>query len=544
MNIPEILVANGTGAVLVSFLLLLRVRGESKNSVGTELFCRILVVTLLAQATETISFLLDGVPGAVSRFWLYLTNTVCTGATVSVGYAWCLYVDFRVYRSIGRLRRRHFLLGAPLLALLVLLVGTGIFFTIKLHFVQLSSFADGVRHLFKGFSLHGKAADKDGMSSFQALATAIAAQVGTGNITGCATALVSGGPGALFWTWVSAFFGMATIYAEAVLAQTYRTTVDGQVTGGPAYYIRAAFKGKFGKFLAIFFSVALILALGFMGNMVQSNSIGDAFHNAFGVNRVVVGVVIAVLAAFIFLGGVKRIAAVTEKLVPIMALFYIIGCVIILVMNASAIPNAFVQIFTLAFQPQAIAGGVAGVTVQQAMRYGVARGLFSNEAGLGSTPHAHALAKVKQPQDQGALAIIGVFVDTFVILTLTALVLITSGLIPEGMTGTALTQAAFSLTFGSFGKVFIAICMLFFAFSTILGWYFFGQVNFNALFGSKYTKVYSLIVVLFILIGSSLKVDLVWALADFFNGLMAVPNLLALLALSGVVAGIARNKKD
>ena len=398
--------------------------------------------------------------------------------------------------------------------LLFLLVGTGIFFTIKLHFVQLSSFADGVRHLFKGFSLHGKAADKDGMSSFQALAT------------------------------VSAFFGMATIYAEAVLAQTYRTTVDGQVTGGPAYYIRAAFKGKFGKFLATFFSVALILALGFMGNMVQSNSIGDAFHNAFAVNRVVVGVVIAVLAAFIFLGGVKRIAAVTEKLVPIMALFYIIGCVIILVMNASAIPNAFVQIFTLAFQPQAIAGGVAGVTVQQAMRYGVARGLFSNEAGLGSTPHAHALAKVKQPQDQGALAIIGVFVDTFVILTLTALVLITSGLIPEGMTGTALTQAAFSLTFGSFGKVFIAICMLFFAFSTILGWYFFGQVNFNALFGSKYTKVYSLIVVLFILIGSSLKVDLVWALADFFNGLMAVPNLLALLALSGVVAGIARNKKD
>ena len=227
-----------------------------------------------------------------------------------------------------------------------------------------------------------------------------------------------------------------------------------------------------------------------------------------------------------------------------MALFYIIGCVIILVMNASAIPNAFVQIFTLAFQPQAIAGGVAGVTVQQAMRYGVARGLFSNEAGLGSTPHAHALAKVKQPQDQGALAIIGVFIDTFVILTLTALVLITSGLIPEGMTGTALTQAAFSLTFGSFGKVFIAICMLFFAFSTILGWYFFGQVNFNSLFGSKYTKVYSLIVVLFILIGSFLKVDLVWALADFFNGLMAVPNLLALLALSGVVAGIARNKKD
>lgn len=191
--------------------------------------------------------------------------------------------------------------------LLFLLVGTGIFFTIKLHFVQLSSFADGVRHLFKGFSLHGKAADKDGMSSFQALATAIAAQVGTGNLPAAPPPWSACGPGALFWTWVSAFFGMATIYAEAVLAQTYRTTVDGQVTGGPAYYIRAAFKGKFGKFLATFFSVALILALGFMGNMVQSNSVGDAFHNAFGVNRLVVGVIVAAIAAFIFLAACREL---------------------------------------------------------------------------------------------------------------------------------------------------------------------------------------------------------------------------------------------
>lgn len=427
--------------------------------------------------------------------------------------------------------------------LLFLLVGTGIFFTIKLHFVQLSSFADGVRHLFKGFSLHGKAADKDGMSSFQALATAIAAQVGTGNITGCATALVSGGPGALFWTWVSAFFGMATIYAEAVLAQTYRTTVDGQVTGGPAYYIRAAFKGKFGKFLAIFFSVALILALGFMGNMVQSNSIGDAFHNAFGVNRVVVGVVIAVLAAFIFLGGVKRIAAVTEKLVPIMALFYIIGCVIILVMNASAIPNAFVQIFTLAFQPQAIAGGVAGVTVQQAMRYGVARGLFSNEAGMGSTPHAHARATAASPHDQGLAAMISVFIDTFIILNLTVFSILTTGAMASGKSGTALTQYAFSSVLGSFGDIFIAVCLFFFAFSTILGWHFFGAINVKHLFGQKGTKIYSMLVVVFIIIGSTLKVDLVWSLADFFNGLMVIPNALALLALSGVVVGISKKAK-
>ena len=422
--------------------------------------------------------------------------------------------------------------------LLFLLVGTGVFFTIRLRGVQLRRFGEGFHRVFGNFTLRGKKADDQGMSSFQALATAIAAQVGTGNITGCATALVSGGPGALFWVWVSAFFGMATIYAEAVLAQRYRTTVNGKVTGGPAYYIRAAFKGTFGKVLAGVFSVLIILALGFMGNMVQSNSIGDAFHNAFGMSHLAVGIVVAVIAAFIFLGGVQRIAAVTEKIVPIMAAFYIVGCVVILVMNYKALPNAFTQIFVLAFNPQAMAGGVAGVTVQQAMRFGVARGLFSNEAGMGSTPHAHALAKVNHPREQGAVAILGVFIDTFVVLTLTGLVLITSGLIPDGLTGTALTQAAFSQAFGGFGPVFIAICMFFFAFSTIIGWYFFGQSNFKSLFGEKALPVYSVIVVVFILVGSTLKVDLVWAMADFFNGLMAVPNLLALLALSGVVAAI------
>ena len=422
--------------------------------------------------------------------------------------------------------------------LLFLLVGTGVFFTIRLRGVQLRRFGEGFHRVFGSFTLRGKKADDQGMSSFQALATAIAAQVGTGNITGCATALVSGGPGALFWVWVSAFFGMATIYAEAVLAQRYRTTVNGKVTGGPAYYIRAAFKGTFGKVLAGVFSVLIILALGFMGNMVQSNSIGDAFHNAFGMSHLAVGIVVAVIAAFIFLGGVQRIAAVTEKIVPIMAAFYIVGCVVILVMNYKTLPNAFTQIFVLAFNPQAMAGGVAGVTVQQAMRFGVARGLFSNEAGMGSTPHAHALAKVNHPREQGAVAILGVFSDSFVVLTLTGLVLITSGLIPDGLTGTALTQAAFSQAFGGFGPVFIAICMFFFAFSTIIGWYFFGQSNFKALFGEKALPVYSVIVVVFILVGSTLKVDLVWAMADFFNGLMAVPNLLALLALSGVVAAI------
>ena len=414
---------------------------------------------------------------------------------------------------------------------MILLVGTGLWLTFSLRALQFS-------HLIHAFTLIvRKTPDRKAqgdISNFEALMVALSATVGTGNIAGVATAIYIGGPGALFWMWMTGLVGMATKYAEAVLAQRYRTTVNGKVTGGPAYYIRAAFKGTFGKVLAGVFSVLIILALGFMGNMVQSNSIGDAFHNAFGMSHLAVGIVVAVIAAFIFLGGVKRIAAVTEKIVPIMAAFYIVGCVVILVMNYKTLPNAFTQIFVLAFNPQAMAGGVAGVTVQQAMRFGVARGLFSNEAGMGSTPHAHALAKVNHPREQGAVAILGVFIDTFVVLTLTGLVLITSGLIPDGLTGTALTQAAFS----QFGPVFIAICMFFFAFSTIIGWYFFGQSNFKALFGEKALPVYSLIVVVFILVGSTLKVDLVWAMADFFNGLMAVPNLLALLALSGVVAAI------
>ena len=424
--------------------------------------------------------------------------------------------------------------------LIFLLVGVGLWYSIRTRFVQVRCFGEGMKKFFGELNLRG-GAQKSGMTSFQALATAIAAQVGTGNIVGASGAILTGGPGAIFWMWIIAFFGMATIYAEATLAQKTRIVEpDGNIKGGPVYYITTAFKGGFGKFLAGFFAVSIILALGFMGCMVQSNSIGDAFHNAFGLNRLAVGVVVAAIAAFIFLGGVQRIAAVTEKVVPIMAAFYILGCIAILVINAKALPGALAQVFVLAFEPQAMAGGIAGVTVQQSMRFGVARGLFSNEAGLGSTPHAHALAKVERPQDQGAVAILGVFVDTFVVLTLTGLVLITSGLIPQGMTGTALTQAAFSQAFGGFGPIFIAVCMFFFAFSTIIGWYFFGQTNFKALFGEKLLPVYSIIVVAFILVGSTLKVDLVWALADLFNGLMAVPNLLALLALAGVVVAIDR----
>ena len=433
-------------------------------------------------------------------------------------------------------------------ALLFLLVATGIFFTVRLGFIQLRKFGEGMRRLFGGFSMKGARAGKEGMSSFQALATAIAAQVGTGNITGCATALYSGGPGAIFWMWLSAFFGMATIYSEAVLAQRFRTTdADGHVTGGPLYYIRAAFRGKFGKFLSGFFAIAIILALGFMGNMVQSNSIGDAFHTAFGIPKLVVGVVVAVIAAFIFLGGVRRIASFTEKIVPIMAFFYIVGCIIILCINHETLLSALRSIFVCAFDPQAVFGGALGLSVREAMRYGVARGLFSNEAGMGSTPHAHAMAKVEKPQDQGIIAMMGVFIDTFVVLTLTALVIISSGMLQPvngPLQGTALAQAAFNAAFGSFGNAFVAICMLFFAFSTIIGWYFFGEVNVKALFGKTAAKGYAVIVVVFIVVGSTLKVDLVWSLSDMFNGLMVLPNLIGLLALSGLVVKITRGSGD
>lgn len=422
--------------------------------------------------------------------------------------------------------------------LVVLLVGTGIWFTIRLGGVQFREFGHAFKAVFGNIKLNGEKAGKDGMSSFQSLATAIAAQVGTGNLAGAATAMVMGGPGAIFWMWVSAIFGMATIFVEASLAQKYKTVDDsGEVTGGPVYYIRAAYKGTFGKVLAAIFAVLITLALGFFGNMVQANSIADAFKGAFGINPVIVGVVVAILSAFIFLGGVGRIASVTEKIVPIMAAFYIIGALVLIIMNAGMIPEAFRQIFVGAFNPEAALGGFAGVAVSKAIQFGVARGLFSNEAGMGSTPHAHAVAKVKHPCDQGIVAMMGVFIDTLIILNLTAFSVLCTGQLTEynqPLSAAALTQAAFNSGFGSFGSIFIAICMFFFAFSTIVGWYFFGEKNVRYLFGTKAVKPYAVLVTIFIVIGSALKVELVWNLSDLFNSLMVIPNVLGLWALSGV----------
>ena len=435
--------------------------------------------------------------------------------------------------------------------LIILLVGCGLYFSIRTRFVQIRCFGEGMRRVFGNFSLSGKK-QKSGLSSFQALTTAIAAQVGTGNIVGACGAILIGGPGAIFWMWIIAFFGMATIYAEAVLAQKTRVTnEDGSIAGGPVYYIKTAFKGKFGKFLAGFFSVAIILALGFMGSMVQSNSIGEACSTAFGIPTWVIGLAVAAISVLIFIGGVQRIGSVTEKLVPVMATLYLIGGLIVLIARIKYIPETFGMIFKYAFVPNAIIGGSIGFAIKQAISQGVKRGLFSNEAGMGSTPHAHALANVKDPHEQGVVAMIGVFIDTFVVLTMTALVVISTlyagnGVLAagaaEGVSKTNMAQLAFSSVFGSgLGNAFVAICLLFFAFSTIIGWNLFGRINVHYLFGKKADKAYSIIAIVFIFLGSLLSNDLVWELTDTFNQLMVIPNVMAMVALSGLVITEAKS---
>lgn len=444
---------------------------------------------------------------------------------------------------------QHYL--ADYILIIALLLG-GLWFSFRLGFIQVRGFGEGMRRTFGGLFKKKGEAGADGMSSFQALATAIAAQVGTGNIAGAATALAVGGPGAIFWMWIAAFLGMATIFAEAIMAQKYKQVgKDGEITGGPVYYIRAAFKGTFGKVLAGIFAVLIILALGFMGNAVQSNSIAAAFNTAFGVPQAAMGVIIAILALFVFVGGMKRIAKVTETIVPIMAALYIVGALIVIIYNYKNIPYAFHAIVVGAFNPAAISGGAVGTTIKLALTKGVARGLFSNEAGMGSTPHAHAVAKVDHPVEQGFVAMVGVFIDTFIVLNLTALVIITTKSIPTGKTGAELSQYAFSTLYGKGGDIFIAVCMFFFAFSTIIGWYFFGQANVKYLFGPKAVKVYSVLVAGCVVLGSLAQVDLVWNMADCFNSMMVLPNILALFALSGMIKKVhddyyqnfLRNKK-
>ncbi|RDA67749.1 sodium:alanine symporter family protein [Hafnia paralvei] len=436
--------------------------------------------------------------------------------------------------------------------LIFLLCGTGIYYTLRLGFIQIRHFKSGFKALFSGISLSGAKADKQGMSSFQAVATAIAGQVGTGNLAGPATAIIAGGPGAIFWMWVSSFLGMATIYAEAMLAQKFRSKdKNGQVVGGPAYYIE---KGLNCKWLACIFSVLVIIALGFIGNMVQSNSIAAAFTSSLGVPGWVIGIILALITGVVIMGGISSIASFTEKVVPIKAVFYLLGTLVILVHNAHYILPAFKSIFVAAFNPTAVLGGGAGIAIQQAMRFGIARGLFSNEAGMGSTPHAHAVAKVERPEQQGYIAMMGVFV-VCVIVTLTALAIITSGMSMwelDGKTqanflgvftgqGIAVTQQAYTYVYGYFGSLFISVSLFFFAFSTIVGWYYYGEMNIRYLFNSqRAVRAYQLMVIAFIFIASFFKVELVWNMADMFNGLMVLPNLIALILLSPIVIKMSK----
>ena len=428
--------------------------------------------------------------------------------------------------------------------LIFLLVGVGLWYSIKTRFVQVRCFGEGMKKFFGEMNLRG-GAQKSGMTSFQALATAIAAQVGTGNIVGASGAILTGGPGAIFWMWIIAFFGMATIYAEATLAQKTRIVEpDGNIKGGPVYYITTAFKGGFGKFLAGFFAVSIILALGFMGCMVQSNSIGSTMQTAFGIPSWIVGIVLVIICAIIFLGGVQRLAAVTEKLVPIMAAIFLLGGLVILCARIKYVPATFGMIFKYAFQPQAVIGGGIGYALKTAISQGAKRGLFSNEAGMGSTPHAH---------DQGVVAMIGVFIDTFIVLTLNALVIICTlytadGPLANGYFGdiaatlgkTNLAQTAFGSVFGaSLGAKFVATCLLFFAFSTILSWNLFGKINANYLFGRKNSKlcnvIYTVIALVFIFLGTVSGSDFVWEVTDMFNNFIVLPNVIALFALTGMV---------
>ncbi len=443
--------------------------------------------------------------------------------------------------------------------LAILLVGTGLWFSFKLKFVQVRGFGKGLNAVFGGMFKKSERAGKHGMSSFQALATAIAAQVGTGNIVGASTAIATGGPGAMFWMWIAAFFGMATIYAEATLAQKYKNIGDdGHVTGGPVYYITKAFGGNLGKFFATAFAILIVLSLGFMGCAVQSNGIATAWNTVVSTTflknpvtipilnitvpmiQPIIGTILAIIALLIFAGGISSIASFTEKIVPAMACIFIIGSLFIIITHIGWIPEIFRKIFVGAFNPSAVFGGAVGVMVKDAVSKGVARGLFSNEAGMGSTPHAHAVANVEHPAHQGYVAMMGVFIDTFIILNLTAFIVIGSGMYDPSisganLTGAALAQAGFSVGLGHFGNIFIAFCLTFFAFSTVIGWYFFGEANIKYLFGSKVVKIYAVIVSVCVFLGSLQEVEVIWNMQDAFNGLMVIPNLLGILALTKVV---------
>ena len=445
---------------------------------------------------------------------------------------------------------------------LALLFGTGLIMSVRTGFFQFRKMGYWLRHTIgaiftnKDVTAHTSKEDM-AISQFQSMCTALAGTIGTGNIVGVATAIVSGGPGAIFWMWVMALLGMMTSFSENVLGVYYRRKNEkGEWSGGAMYYLTDGLGAKkgcktLGKVLAVLFACFCILASFGIGNMSQINSIAGNMNAAFHTPYLVTGVALMVVTALIVLGGLKRVAAVTEKLVPLMALFYIVGAVVIVVLHAGNIPAAFRAIFRGAFNLQAAGGGALGYGISQSLTWGFKRGAFSNEAGLGSAVMVNSSANVKEPVQQGMWGVFEVFADTIVVCTLTALVILTTGVVDiesgsvlAGVQDNALVGQAFTAAFGSFGPKFIAISLLFFAYSTVLGWSHYGTKAVEYLFGQKGTRVYKVIFVGMVVVGATMKLGLAWDLSDTFNGLMMIPNLLAVLALSGTVVQITKNYLD
>ncbi|GAA0455355.1 sodium:alanine symporter family protein [Alkalibacillus silvisoli] len=416
--------------------------------------------------------------------------------------------------------------------LLILLVGTGIFLTIRLSFLQFKTLPYALKLSFSP-KRQDKKSEGD-ISHFQALTTALAATIGTGNIAGVATAVVLGGPGAVFWMWISALFGMATKYAEAILAVKYRVKEpSGKMAGGPMYYIE---KGLKLKWLAVLFAVFGAIAAFGIGNMVQSNSVSDVLDDTFSVPVAATGIVLTILAGLVILGGIKSIGKVTAYIVPFMALFYVIGGLIILFTNLEMAGQAISFIFTDAFTGEAVAGGAIGAVI----RWGVARGVFSNEAGLGSAPIAAAAARTDYPGRQALVSMTQVFIDTIVVCTITGVTIVMADMYMSGEEGASLTSQSFEFFLGPTGAMIVSIGLVFFAFSTILGWSYYGEKCFGYLTKHRGLTSYRIVFILFIFLGAVVQLDVVWSFADVMNGLMAVPNLIGLLLLSGVVVNETR----
>ena len=427
-----------------------------------------------------------------------------------------------------------FLWGAPLI---VLLVGTGIMLTLRLSLLQ-------VRRLPRALALilRAKNRGEGDVSSFKALCVALAATIGTGNIVGVATAVKVGGPGAIFWMWMAAFFGMATKYAEGLLAVKYRTTDErGEIAGGPMYYIRHGMGEKYRPLAGFFACAAVLVAFFGIGTFPQVNAIVDSAELSFGVPRLVTDIALTVLIAAITIGGLRSIAEVASRIIPFMAVLYIVISVGIIAMHIDGIPAAIGLILDGAFTGTAAAGGFAGSTIMMAMQNGIARGVFSNESGLGSAPIAAAAAKTKEPAEQGLISMTGTFIDTIIICTMTGLVLVLTGAWQSDTAGAAMTGAAFTGAYGHIGGALLTISLALFAFTTILGWNYYGERAILYLAGVRAILPYRLVFIALIACGAFLKLEAIWVLADIVNGLMAIPNLIALIALSGVVVHETRH---